>query len=80
MASSTTESRVVRASQKGHATIPRGLREKLGIETPGKVFVYEGQGRIIIEPVLSPDELHGIHAGTHERGEVLERAREMMDE
>jgi len=80
MASSTNEPRVVRVSQKGQATIPKGLREKFGIETPGEVFVYEERGRIIIEPVPSPDELHGIHAGEHERGEVLERVREMKDE
>ena len=80
MASSTNEPRVVRVSQKGQATIPKGLREKFGIETPGEVFVYEEQGRIVIEPVPSPDELHGIHAGEHERGEVLERVREMKDE
>ena len=80
MASSTNEPRVVRVSQKGQATIPKGLREKFGIETPGEVFVYEEQGRIIIEPVPSPDELHGIHAGEHERGKVLERVREMKDE
>jgi AbrB family looped-hinge helix DNA binding protein len=70
----------VRVSQKGQATIPKGLREKFGIETPGEVFVYEEKGRIIIEPVPSPDELHGIHAGEHERGEVLERVRELKHE
>ena len=80
MASCTNEPRVVRVSQKGQATIPKGLREKFGIETPGEVFVYEERGRIIIEPVPSPDELHGIHAGEHERGEVLERVREWKDE
>lgn len=80
MASSTNEPKVVRVSQKGQATIPKELREKFGIETPSEVFVYEEQGRIIIEPVPSPDELHGIHAGTHERGEVLERVREMKNE
>jgi len=80
MASSTIEPKVVRVSQKGQATIPKGLREKFGIETPGEVFVYEEQGRIIIEPVPSPDELHGIHAGEHERGEVLERVRELKHE
>ncbi len=80
MGSSTKEPRVVRVSQKGQATIPKGLREKFGIETPGEVFVYEEQGRIIIEPVPSPDELHGIHAGEHERGDVLKRVREMKGE
>jgi len=67
-------------SQKGQTTIPKGLREKFGIETPGEVFVYEEQGRIIIEPVPSPDELHGIHAEGHERDEMLERVREVNDE
>lgn len=79
MRSSTNEPRVVRVSQKGQTTIPKGLREKFGIETPGEVFVYEARGRIIIEPVPSPDELHGIHAGEHERGEVLERVRELKE-
>jgi AbrB family looped-hinge helix DNA binding protein len=80
MTSNTKEPKVVRVSQKGQATIPKGLREKFGIDTPGEVFVYEERGRIIIEPVPSPDELHGIHAGKHERGEVLDRVREMKDE
>lgn len=80
MSSSTNEPRIVHVSQKGQATIPKGLREKFGIETPGEVFVYEEGGRIVIEPVPSPEELHGIHAGTHEPGEVLERVREARDE
>ena len=80
MASSTNDPKVVRVSRKGQATIPKGLREKFGIETPGEVFIYEAQGRIIIEPVPSPDELHGIHSGEHERGDVLDRVRELKDE
>lgn len=80
MASSTSEPTVVRVSQKGQATIPKGLREKFGIEAPGEVFVYEDAGRIVIEPVPSPDELHGIHAEGHERGEAIERVRELKDE
>lgn len=66
-------------SQKGQVLIPKELREKLGIETPGEVFVYEGQGHIIIEPVPSPSELHGIHTGENERGEILERMRELKN-
>ena len=80
MASSTNDPKVVRVSRKGQATIPKGLREKFGIETPGEVFIYEAEGRIIIEPVPSPDELHGIHSGEHERGDVLDRVRELKDE
>ena len=77
MASSTSEPTVVRVSQKGQATIPKGLREKFGIEAPGEVFVYEDEGRIVVEPVPSPDELHGIHAEGHECGAATERLREL---
>lgn len=80
MASNTPETRIVRVSQKGQVTIPQELRETFGIETPGEVIVYEEHGRIIIEPVPSPDELHGIHAGEHEPGDVIERVREIRDE
>lgn len=76
MASSTKEPKVIRVSQKGQATIPKQLREEIGINAPGEVFVYESENRIIIEPVPSPEELHGIHAGDHEQGEVLEQVRE----
>lgn len=80
MASSTSEPEIVRVSQKGQATIPKPLREKFGIETPGEVFIYEEGDRIIVEPVPSLEELHGIHAGDHEPGEVLAKVREMKDE
>jgi antitoxin PrlF len=80
MASSTNEPEVVRVSPKGQATIPKPLREKFGIETPGEVFIYEEGDRIIVEPVPSLDELHGIHASDHEPGEVVAKVREMKDE
>ena len=80
MASSTDDPEIVRVSQKGQATIPKPLREKFGIETPGEVFIYEEGDRIIVEPVPSLEELHGIHAGDHEPGEVLAKVREMKDE
>jgi AbrB family looped-hinge helix DNA binding protein len=80
MASSTNDPEIVRVSQKGQATIPKPLREKFGIETPGEVFIYEEGDRIIVEPVPSLEELHGIHAGDHEPGEVLAKVRDMKDE
>ena len=80
MASSTDGPKIVRVSQKGQATIPKPLREKFGIETPGEVFIYEEGDRIIVEPVPSLEELHGIHAGDHEPGEVLAKVRDMKDE
>jgi bifunctional DNA-binding transcriptional regulator/antitoxin component of YhaV-PrlF toxin-antitoxin module len=66
-------------SQTGQATVPKPLREKFGTETPGELFVYEEDERIVVEPVPSLEELHGIHAGTHEPGEMLETVREMKD-
>lgn len=80
MSSNTSEPEVVRISQKGQATIPKPLREKFGIETPGEVFIYEDEGRIIIEPVPTLEELHGIHAGEHEPGEVLDKVEALRDE
>ena len=80
MASSTNDPEIVRVSQKGQATIPKPLREKFGIETPGEVFIYEEGDRIIVEPVPSLEELHGIHAGDHEPGEVLAKVRDTKDE
>ena len=80
MASSTNNPEIVRVSQKGQATIPKPLREKFGIETPGEVFIYEEGDQIVVEPVPSLEELHGIHAGDHEPGEVLAKVREMKNE
>lgn len=69
----------VRVSQKGQVTIPQELREKFGIEAPGEVFLYE-EGRIIIEPIPSADDLHGIHAGDHGSGAIAEKARTQFAE
>lgn len=81
MSSSTRDPEVVRVSQKGQATIPKSLREKFGIEAPGEVFIYEDEGRIVVEPIPSLDELGGIHAdGDRERGAVLDRTRELRAE
>jgi len=38
--------------RKGQATIPKELRERFGIETPGKVLVREEEGKIVVEPLL----------------------------
>lgn len=71
MVGGTDEPAVVRVSQEDRATIPKRLREKFEMEAPGEVFVYEEGGRIIIDPVPSRDDLHGIHAGEHEHGELF---------
>lgn len=80
MASSTDGPDVIRVTQKGQATIPKALREKYGIDAPGEVFVYEDEGRIILEPVPTPEGLQGIHDADRDPGEILERVRELRSE
>lgn len=79
MSSNTSDPSVVRISQKGQATIPKPLREKFDIETPGEVFIYEDDGRIVIEPVPDLEALHGIHAGDHDPGEILAKVETEKD-
>ncbi len=72
--------RVIRVSEKGQATIPKELRERFGIDAPGKVYVHEEDGKIVVEPMPSVDDLKGVHAGEHGEGEVLDRLQQMKDE
>jgi AbrB family looped-hinge helix DNA binding protein len=80
MASNTNDGGVIRVSKKGQATIPKKLRERFGIDTPGKVLIHEEDGKIVVEPLPSVEEMQGVHAGRYEKGEVLEHLREMNDE
>jgi antitoxin PrlF len=80
MSSNTDEGTVIRVSKKGQATIPKELRERFGIETPGKVLIYEEDGKIVVEPLPSVEEMQGVHAGRYEEGEVLEHLHEMHAE
>jgi AbrB family looped-hinge helix DNA binding protein len=61
MSSKNDASRVVRVSSKGQATIPQPLREKFGIDAPGRVRFRENeQGEIVVEPVPHPRDLRGV--------------------
>ena len=80
MPSNTDDGEVIRVSKKGQATIPKELRDRFGIETPGKVLIHEERGKIVVEPLPSVEEMQGAHAGRYEKGEVLERLREMKAE
>lgn len=80
MSSNTNGGKIIRVSKKGQATIPKDLRERFGIETPGKVLIHEEEGKIVVEPLPSVEEMQGVHAGRYEKGEVLKRLREMKDE
>lgn len=68
----------VTVTSKGQATIPKEFRDKLHIETPGRVrFVENEQGEIVIRPVKRPSELRGALAADDEDTEqtATERLR-----
>ncbi len=68
---------VVSVSEKGQATIPKRLREKHGIETPGKVRMRENEdGEIVVEPVPSLREMRGMAATDRPGTELLREERE----
>jgi len=79
MSSDTRDGDVIRVSKKGQATIPKELRERFGIETPGKVLIYEDEGNIVVEPLPSVGEMQGVHADRYERGDVLDHLQEMKE-
>jgi antitoxin PrlF len=58
----------VAVTSKGQATIPKEFREKLHIDTPGRVrFVEKDDGEIVIRPVKRPSELRGALAADDEK-------------
>ena len=79
----------VSVTSKGQATIPKEFRDKLDIDTPGRVrFIENADGEIVIRPVTRPSELRGALASEVDRGksateqlrEERERDRKQTDE
>jgi len=74
------EGTVVSVSEKGQATIPKELRDRHGIQTPGRVRVRENDaGEIVVEPVPSLREFRG-RAATEKPGTRLLREGRERDE
>ena len=70
----------VTVTSKGQATIPKEFREKLHIDTPGRVrFVENEAGEIVIRPVKRPSEIRGALATSETEGEE-QTATEMLRE
>ncbi|MGQ3329943.1 AbrB/MazE/SpoVT family DNA-binding domain-containing protein [Halorubrum sp. FL23] len=64
---------------EGRVTIPRRIRDKLDIDTPGRVrFVEHEDGEIMVKAVKRPSELRG--ALTTEEIEQETSATEMLRE
>lgn len=58
--SESENGRTVTVTSKGQATIPKEFREKLHIDTPGRVqFIENESGEVIIQPVKRPSEIRG---------------------
>ena len=81
----------VTVTSKGQATIPKEFRDKLHIDTPGRVrFVENEAGEIVIQPVKRPSEIRGALASSEAEGgeqtatemlrEERERDTEKLDE
>ena len=70
----------VTVTSKGQATIPKEFRDKLHIDTPGRVrFVENEAGDIVIRPVKRPSEIRGALATSETDGEG-QTATEMLRE
>jgi looped-hinge helix DNA binding domain, AbrB family len=66
----------VTVTSKGQATIPKEFREKLHIDTPGRVrFVETDDGEIVIRPVKRPAELRGALASEDDEKPATELLR-----
>jgi antitoxin PrlF len=71
----------VTVTSKGQATIPKEFRDKLHIDTPGRVrFVENEDGEIVIRPVKRPSELRGALASEGEKAERETSATERLRE
>jgi len=70
----------VTVTSKGQATIPKEFRDKLHIDTPGRVrFVENEEGEIVIRPVKRPSEIRGVLATSKTEGGE-QTATEMLRE
>jgi AbrB family looped-hinge helix DNA binding protein len=69
----------VTVTSKGQATIPKEFRDKLHIDTPGRVtFVENEAGEVVIRPVKRPSEIRGALAA--ETGDDEQSASAMLRE
>lgn len=70
----------VTVTSKGQATIPKEFRDKLHIDTPGRVrFVENEDGDVVIRPVKRPSEIRGALATSGTEGGE-QTATEMLRE
>jgi len=67
--SGAEDGKTVTVTSKGQATIPKEFRDKLHIDTPGRVrFVENEKGEIVVRPIKRPSELRGALASAETEG------------
>jgi len=69
-------------SEKGQVTIPKKIRDRLGIRPGGSVEFREEHGRLIVEKAASRDvvdELYGIVASKQSTDEFIAELRGDVD-
>ncbi|WP_129114816.1 AbrB/MazE/SpoVT family DNA-binding domain-containing protein [Halegenticoccus tardaugens] len=60
----------VAVTSKGQATIPKKFRDRLRIDTPGRIqFIENERGEVVIRPVKRPSEIRGALASGVDEGE-----------
>jgi AbrB family looped-hinge helix DNA binding protein len=75
------DGRTVTVTSKGQATIPKEFRDKLHIDTPGRVrFVENEQGEIVVRPVKRPAELRGALASEDETEQAQSATEQLRAE
>lgn len=80
---SETEAKTTRVSEKGQTTIPKEIRDRLGIEPGDQVQWSEDDGEVTVEKE-TPESTHGIlladDVTEEERSEVAEEMDEYVKE
>lgn len=79
--SGSDDGTTVTVTRKGQATIPKEFRDKLHIDTPGRVrFVENEQGEVVVRPVKRPAELRGALAADDRENQERSATEQLRDE
>ena len=75
---SSGEERTV--GERGQVTLPKSIRERLGIEGGDEVVVHEDDGRVVIEKPVTREELAEGYRRSAERARELAHEMERVSE
>jgi len=70
-----------KVGERGQVTIPKELRERLGISHGDEVVVHEEDGKVIVEPSVTREELaEGYRRRSEEMRELAKEIEGVSDE